>query len=74
MFEILVKPHTVGPRAVQNPTASETFRGKSVKSHWYFDDPGHNSIFVPYLLPPTTKKFGSRSKTINENKVLHVLQ
>ena len=46
-------PQTVGPCAVQNPTAPETAGGKSCKVHWE-SGLGHNSVFFAES-PVTTK-------------------
>merc|ERR1712004_551207 len=48
-------PHTMGPCAVQNPTAPLTSRGKSGKVHWDSGF-GHTSVFFcEYPSPVTTK-------------------
>ena len=48
----------MGPCAVQNPTAPETFQGKSGKAHCDFD-PGHTSVFLCDPCPVTTKIRGT---------------
>jgi len=50
-------PQTVGPCAVQNPTAPETCRGKLGKAHWESGF-GHNSVFFPRR-PVATKMPGT---------------
>ena len=64
-------PQTVGPCAVQNPTAPETCRGKLGKAHWE-SELGHNSVFFPY--PPTTKMWGSVKERDEMLKNIHMLQ
>ena len=52
-----------GRCAMLNATAPETAIGKSGRLHSFFDDPGHNSVFISTPgPPPTTKIFGSRRK------------
>ena len=56
----------MGPRAVKNPTAPTTSRGKLDKGHWE-SGLGHNSVFLilpssPF--PATTKIFGLGSVVV----------
>ena len=47
LLSLFPPPQTVGPCAVQNPTAPSTSRGKSCKVHWE-SGLGHNSVFFLY--------------------------
>jgi len=58
LFFFAHPPHTVGPCAVQNPTAPGTYGGKSAKVHWE-SGLGHNSVFSTPPYPATTKMRGA---------------
>ena len=55
LLSLFPPPQTVGPCAVQNPTAPETSRGKLGKAHWE-SGLGQNSVFSLLYPDPVTAK------------------
>ena len=67
-------PHTMGPCAVQNPTAPETSRGKSGNAHCDSGF-GHSSVFFVESLFPTDPVTTKIRVTVKERdlKISHTV-